>query len=609
MVIASSPLEVGIPYSAPKHYGKAPTSGEIKWHLNIEEPTMREHGEFVLKFDPVLDVEDVAFGVYEKYGEFLCRYCGKPLVFDGSNGVGTRELLCKHCKQKMSVWNTYELTLFKYKKILFALLAYYHCNSIEGCGKLYGIGKGMLNEVRMCLPVVKYFQDGESNIIEYEGIKYGVITIDMIYKGYKGLMLGVCGGLKIGSIGNETTGEGLCDFFDLVEKEIISDRYIFIMDMKINVAKMILERWGEKAIIVLQNHNLWGDVYVYFHHNGWYTLRLRTDTFAEVSMKRNEYELLPPGVIELYEGLKGVSHRASLKDLREDTLQKLVEKLLVEIRIANWKEKGRVDLVMGAKLKRLNTLLREMQRRKIDITRYLSSLSEIIEKLKKEYKMFVGRVIKRKIVNAWRFLTILKNEVNGLALDLLREKLDTECTKRNDMHKEKKKQNKRVKIYPNAKLVYRGQINHAFVPEPAQWVMNLLRKIFIGKEITTNACEGTFGNMGVQLSLGRSISIDRALTKTIFEKQKSSTTLSWLITNYPIRDMGKRGTRGSQKKLQIGGRYKIIYRNKWCVESKRIIDVINRKKKWIIAFCHSSKAMRTFRRDKIKNIVHLQSIC
>ena len=39
------------------------------------------------------------------------------------------------------------------------------------------------------------------------------------------------------------------------------------------------------------------------------------------------------------------------------------------------------------------------------------------------------------------------------------------------------------------------------------------------------------------------------------------------------------------------------------VKTERVIDVVERKRKYITAYCHLRKAVRTFKRSRIKEIV------
>ena len=67
-------------------------------------------------------------------------------------------------------------------------------------------------------------------------------------------MFGVSGDLKFGNLGNEDSGDGLDEFFSTLEAQIHTDRIIFLMDMKMSVAHRILDKWKDRAIIILQSH-------------------------------------------------------------------------------------------------------------------------------------------------------------------------------------------------------------------------------------------------------------------------------------------------------------------------------------------------------------------
>ena len=120
-----------------------------------------------------------------------------------------------------------------------------------------------------------------------------------------------------------------------------------------SVAHRILEKWNKKAIIIMQSHRIWGDVFIYFHREEWFTLHLRTDAFSSVTVKRDESSLLPPGVMELYSGLKGVTHRNPMRRMTEDEVRKIAHNCLDQVRSVDWNAKGRVDFVMAATYIRL----------------------------------------------------------------------------------------------------------------------------------------------------------------------------------------------------------------------------------------------------------------
>ncbi|KXA94501.1 hypothetical protein AKJ65_04160, partial [candidate division MSBL1 archaeon SCGC-AAA259E19] len=154
---------------------------------------------------------------------------------------------------------------------------------------------------------------------------------------------------------------------------------------------------------------------------------------------------------------------------------------------------GRVDLVMRPKCIRLNTLLRELQKRESDITEHLDDIREILEDIANEYASKLGKSVKKKIVNAWSRLTMLEDEVNSLSEKILKEPFPSKSNEekgsdKKDASEPQKEDN--VKISTKPELLYRGPMDNPSVPEEALWILGLLEAIFDGKEITTNLCEG-----------------------------------------------------------------------------------------------------------------------
>ena len=585
-------MDYQIDYKAPVRNLNSRTNGQ-HWNLNIPDDEMQRRSEYLLCMDPMLDYDSIASMIMEKYGNFSCRFCYSPLVMDGKNGSGTKEFLCMKCKRKMSLYNTFELVTFRYRKELTAFLSYVHSTSSEGTASLYGLGSDLFNEMRMSLPDIHYSRNGEPNTIEYDGTRYGIVTIDMMYKGHKGLMLGVSGDLKFGNLGNEDSGDGLDEFFNTLEAQIHADRIIFLMDMKLSVAHKILEKWNKKAIIILQSHRIWGDVFIYFHREEWFTLHLRTDAFSSVTVKRDESSLLPPGVMELYSGLKGVTHRNPMRRMTEDEVRKIAHNCLDQVRSVDWNAKGRVDFVMAAKLRDLNAALKELKRRKSDTESLVKEIGDVLSALKEGYRRRINRSVKRKIVNAWRSFPMLKEQVNDLSLALLGEPIK-------DNPESKKASERKVRISDPSRLIYKGSPDNG--PQEMKWITGLLQKMFSGKEITTNACEGTFGNMGTLIRSGRSILLERALTKNMLQSGSPEETVAWFNENYPMDDMGRRAERGHRTKLIVGKSYKITYQDRSTVKTERIIDIRERKRKYITAYCHLRNAVRTFKRSRIKSI-------
>lgn len=425
---------VTIKYQPPRLYVKETQANGLSWSVECEDERLRERGNEILHLDPVLPMSEVIEWVLNTHGNFLCPNCGVDLSFNGSNGAGTVSLKCKNCGLRPSIYNTFELLLMKYKKILFGISLYFYTPiSLKKCGEIVGLDGGLLTEVILNIGHRNYEKNGKPVIIEYEGEKIIVFTCDMMYKGQKGLMLGVSGGFEVGVSGNESTRDGLEEFFKFVDErtqEYPVDRYMFVVDGNTNVMKQILERYGRKAIIVSQIHSRWGDVYVYFYKDdNWWTLRIRTDVFTRARRKRNEKDLLAPGEVELYQGLVYISPETELKRTASEILKDKCKELIRQLESVNWEQKGRIDIIMGSKVSTLNHILKELKRRKENIEPYTMKLRSVISDISRKYQQCPGRRMKKNIINALKPLKIMKDTINELSVNLLKENIKEDIKK------------------------------------------------------------------------------------------------------------------------------------------------------------------------------------
>ncbi len=285
-----------------------------------------------------------------------------------------------------------------------------------------------------------------------------------------------------------------------------------------------------------------GDVFVYFHRKEWFTLHLRTEAFSSVSVKRDESSLLPPGIMEIFSGLKGVTHRSPMRRMSENEIRKIAEDCTDQVWSVDWNAKGRVDFVMASRLRDLNAALKELKRRKSDTLSLIREIENLLSYIKETYRRRINRSVKKKIVNAWKSFSMLKGQVNDLSLALLGEGIK-------DNPGSGKTSDRNVRISDPPRLVYRGPSDNG--PEEMKWITGLLCRMFSGKEITTNACEGTFGNMGTLIRSGRSILLEGALTKNKLHSGSATETASWFYGNYPMNDMGRRAKRNHRRKLIV----------------------------------------------------------
>ena len=279
--------------------------------------------------------------------------------------------------------------------------------------------------------------------------------------------------------------------------------------------------------------------------------------------------------------------------MSEDEIRKIAHNCLDQVRSVDWNAKGRVDFVMAAKLRDLNAALKELKRRKSDTAPLIMEIVNILSDLKEGYKRRINRSVKKKIVNAWRSFPMLKEQVNDLSLALLGESIKNNPGS-------KKASERKVRMSDPARLIYKGPPDNG--PPEMKWITGLLHNMFSGKEITTNACEGVFGNMGTLIRSGRSILLERALTKNMLHSGSPEETVSWFNENYPMNDMGRGAERNHRRKLIVGSSYKITYQDRSTVKTERTIDIRERKRKYITAYCHLRNAVRTFKRSRIKSI-------
>lgn len=429
-------------YVPPKRDLRPASTQTPEIEITFPNEEMEKSWNVVKKLDPTLIPEEAVNTTMLILGRLLCRFCGFPLVKDGQNGAGTQAFLCKRCGKKASIRNTFESIIFRFKKLITAIAAYIYLNSsVEKTAAFYGIKPSVLWEAIWILPLENYCIEGEPETLSYEKEKIAVINLDTFYNGDRGAMLGVSGKWEIGVEGNEKTGEGLDEFLQIVREKIAeADRYLFIMDMNLNVARKIIAKFGRKAIIIMQNHSLWGDVLVYLHHNNrWCTLRLRTDAFAETRVKRNEQHLLPPGECQLYEGFKRLNPRFRLRDLKPEVLAELGEELVNKLeKVTRNDLEGRVDLVMQALVRNLNAVLKALGRGP-EFERLREKARQVMEKITHTYARKPGRTVKRKIMNAWEKLRVMEEDVKTMGRTLLGEDWVKGFEEREQKRKERNK--------------------------------------------------------------------------------------------------------------------------------------------------------------------------
>ncbi|MCL4448034.1 MAG: hypothetical protein M0Z77_09590 [Thermoplasmatales archaeon] len=75
--------------------------------------------------------------------------------------------------------------------------------------------------------------------------------------------------------------------------------------------------------------------------------------------------------------------------------------------------------------------------------------------------------------------------------------------------------------------------------------------------------------------------LERILMKNIFSSGKIKEMAGWFNGSYPMNDKGRRAKLGNRIRITIGGSHRITYLDHVTVKTKRVIDVVERKRKYI----------------------------
>ena len=361
-------VAIEVDYTLPERKMGRASTPTYRFRIVCPNEEMQERADFVGLLDPRLTEAEVITVVEEQFGTPLCPHLRQnPWSRMESTVLGTPQYRCKPCRRNMAYHSTFEATIARTIKLLTALvLIIYSQASVEDITDFLGISRNILWEALWLLPDTSYKVEGEPKIVSYREEKIAVINLDGLFKGERSLLLTVSGGREIIREGYERTREGLPQLLDeMLEGVKEADRYLFVIDTNTAVARWLVERYREKAVVLMQNHTLWGDALVYFYREGkWWTLHLRTDTFTTITPKRRESELLPPGMGELYQGFKGLNPRFTLKDYSTSYLEewglRLLDDLghLVEEIWRRSKLEG-LFLTMLERVRRLNSIIKE----------------------------------------------------------------------------------------------------------------------------------------------------------------------------------------------------------------------------------------------------------
>ncbi|MGC8817557.1 MAG: transposase-like zinc-binding domain-containing protein [Candidatus Hadarchaeum sp.] len=598
-------LFVEVEYAPPEGRIRAASVPTCRFRIICEDEEMQRRADFVGRLDPRLGEDEVVGLVVDSFGRPLCPSCGAQLVKNGVNGSGTPQYRCNACERDMAFHAVFEAVTFRALKTLTALTMVIHCQTtVEDAADFLGLSRNVLWENLWRLPDFEPRVSGKPMAVSHRKERVLVVNLDGLHRGESCLLLTVSGERKNIGEGNERTMEGLEELLDGALRGMEADRYLFVTDTNRAAIRWLIERYGEKAVVVAQNHTLWGDAMVYFHHGGWWTLRLRTDSFTTPTPKRNEARLLPPGVIELYEGLKGTNPVLTLRNHSTEALEAMGASLLEALRALALELRSRTSLeglflMMLTRVRELNSVIKELRRRGVstieeNARRVMSWIAEL-------YGGAPGAKRKRLLMNAWKHLKAMPEEVESLGRALL----GSWSTKEEEAEKPHGAKKKTARATQRARLVYRGPVEEArqSLSEEArgalEWILSLLRKVFDGREITNNPCEGEFSVTGDGVRRRRSAFPLRAIGYAYLRRNGLHAVAFEVAAHFSMSRMGGDAPHRGRVQLRKGGTYLIIYRNREGEVSRKTVTVLRRLKGRVVALCHEELRKKHLSRRRV----------
>ncbi|MEM3586664.1 MAG: hypothetical protein QXO71_05005, partial [Candidatus Jordarchaeaceae archaeon] len=597
---------IELDYTPPERKIRRASAPTCRFRIICPNEEMQKRADFTGLLDPRLTEGEVIKVVEERFKKPLCPHCGKPLVKNGSNGSGTPQYRCQPCRRNMAFYATFEAVIARIIKLLTALvLTVYAQAAVEDIADFLGLSRNILWEALWLLPDTNYKVEGKPKIVSYQKEKIAVVNLDGLFKGKHSLLLAISGKREIIREGHEKTREGLPQLLDENLEGIEADRYLFVIDANITVARWLVERYGEKAVVLMQNHTLWGDAVTYFHHEEkWWTLHLRTDTFTAITPKRRESELLPPGMGELYQGFKGINPRFTLKDYSTIYLEKWALRLLDDLRhlAEEVQRRSKLEgffLTMFERVRQLNSIIKELRKRGKQMVE--EETRRVIGEIAERYAQVPGAKRKRLLMNAWKYLDSLKGEIEELGKTLLGS-FSLKKETRREGGGGRKPRNPRSK----AVLIYRGSLqewDEASLSGEARralsWILGLLKAVFGGEEITNNVCENLFSVVGMGVRKRRSMFLSRALGFEALRRMGLEATVRMIASYFPMDLLGVEAVHRGRVQLGLGRLYFVIYRDGLGEVSFRTVTLLGRVKGVIVIFCHLRQEIRHFIRSRI----------
>ena len=557
--------------------------------------------EYAKNVNPTIPIHEYIAMLIEREHKFRLPD-GTELVYNGYDRKGRILFMPPNGKTKR-LSATLEYKYILYVKAIHTLALYLSTpTSLERACEFFNAPEHVITEIARSLEEPKSIViDGEPQVVKWLEEKVLVVYMDGAIAGGKGVEVVLSGKVEAYVKGNERDQETIDIALDIVENIASSssaEKILFVIDGNKTIANRIIERFDGRAIVVECSHKNWWEVCVIYKHNDeWYTLRLRADIFSETKKLWPDIDI-PVDYVEVWCGILHVGETKRRMTIDRTVLRKLLERLVTDIPIGDIE---RVNLrALHFRLahwaRRVNTITQRLKAAKVDMEPYVSMLMNTVKGVCDAIGRRKGKYSKIRDIffKALSYLSKTYRPVLEYASKRLRKSI-TSVEKKNVRARSWASKPTRVRRRRQSKkLIYYGPASHT--PHHAKQVLDLLSMIFCGKNITSNAVEG---RIGIVVRVVRGCRGNgKILLKIKFLKQPVADAFAFLSDSMVFG----RGRRWGGPRFRIGGRYRIVYRDRRGVVSEREVTITGLGKRHVVGFCHLRGSVRTFRRNRILSV-------
>jgi len=488
----------------------------------------------------------------EKHLIAHCPIC-KNLCHTNGSVEGRSKFTCSnesHDEAHNFTINTcFERIYFRWQCSIFALKLLGQGNSLKGIRKLTGITRHFLD-----LVISTTSKHAREKGILREKIKgdFLAVYLDGTYV-LRGCTL-------IAKVRNQifwrcTTAEDSETIRNLLFelKEVVSvNNLIFVTDGLKNYVKPIQELFPD-AIHVRHFHNTWDDIFIHFGHEGIrYTLHTKSDIFLPSGEKQ----------VIFWEGTKFFLNRKSKKKSKEqkDPLKELMVILDQIYYLNNWDGK-------------------KMQRFSIWLSRVSDSI--IADELSPEIEQMVKKAVIPENMPL-KFRKLVRLRIKEFEFNIRNRR------KKYRYHQESN----------NVERLAKGDISDVVNKYPfLQKILDILKKEFDGKHITSNPVEGVHSIFQPYLHMHRTLKGNSRLMELILYILYSGRSIEEILPFETFLSMEI--CREQIERIRSDRMYFIKYTDRHRNTTERIIEVIDIEKGYVWAFCRLRNEVRKFKKNRI----------